>query len=183
MYCLFKQFNEDERNTIDSSDIIYLSLYNIINKNNENKLNIIINECISWDKIYQITNNKLKLNEEEYIKKSNTKNDQIIRNNIKILNNDNKICYEQLSNYIAENYNPLPHYVCMRLKELENKSEILTNELNGIMNDPENGRNVLLNVLNQNELLRKYRNLFIDFYLNPSQLISMKKMLEDKLYY
>lgn len=140
-----------------------------------------LNECISWDKIYQITKQKLKL-DEEYMKKKNSKYDQVI-NNIKILNNDNKMCYEQLSNYIEENYHPLPHYVGLRLRELENKSEILTNELNGIMNNPESGRNVLLNILNQNEMLRKYRNLFIDFYLNPSQLINRKKILEDKLYY
>lgn len=73
-----RRYKEDERDTVDNNDIIYISLFNLIDGTNK-----IDSSYITWDKIFKTCDSKLKLDDESISSKDEITNK--LKNNIQIV--------------------------------------------------------------------------------------------------
>lgn len=75
-----RRYKEDERDTVDNNDIIYISLFNLIDGTNKTD-----SSYITWDKIFKTCDSKLKLDDESISSKDEIINK--LKNNIQIVQN------------------------------------------------------------------------------------------------
>lgn len=75
-----RRYKEDERDTVDNNDIIYISLFNLIDGTNKTD-----SSYITWDKIFKTCDSKLKLDDESISSKDEITNK--LKNNIQIVQN------------------------------------------------------------------------------------------------
>lgn len=73
-----RRYKEDERDTVDNNDIIYISLFNLIDGTNKTD-----SSYITWDKIFKTCDSKLKLDDESISSKDEITNK--LKNNIQIV--------------------------------------------------------------------------------------------------